>query len=351
MSRSYDFINGKGPLDRYLYLENLRDDKPTADLLNDISGPFCDAVEAGYRPPKEILDLASIPDRHFIARFGDSPNQDWENLLTSDFEIGYSGAPYGPQDRTISITFATAKKLPIVSLFFDPFDVPDGTLKIKTKEGHAKAKHLRPLQAIAMDGGTLLGLFDVTPELQTVETQSFGANLMLPAHADSITLDGKPVDLSRNVDLPCLPGSIIIVREGTAAISARFFHADGLSGFHPIARLKNDAANGAILRFVTYQYQGTPAKLPDKHAYIGVLLNIESTADDVNALKLSQRAATQRISINTTDGLRASCDNLEVALTNGGSITRRIRGNDISAIRPSGACILNLRDLTKYLGD
>jgi hypothetical protein len=63
-SRDYDFIYGTGPMDRYFFLEGLRDQPPIQTLVNDMSAVFCDAVESEYRPSAHPRLRHALPGYH-----------------------------------------------------------------------------------------------------------------------------------------------------------------------------------------------------------------------------------------------------------------------------------------------
>lgn len=347
-SRDYDFVYGSGPLDRYLYGEGLRDERPTRTLANDLSGPFCDMMEAGYHPDVATLALASLPERTFTSAYGPEEGMDRTLYLTPEFAAGSTSRFYGLQDREIGIRFGSTKKLPVVSVFVDPFDMPDGSLKIEGKDGHKKPQHLRTFQATAQDRGTILALYDLAPALAGAERTSLAVDVMLPAKADEVWFEGNRLDLSQSMNLPCTSRSVVIVREGKAALAARLFLLDGVAGYTPTFALKNDTAKGAVVRLVGYAYKGQSQNLEGKALHAGVVLQTEACMDDAEFAEFLKRNQSMDVNVSSHgETFEAIFGKLDVALGRGGKIVvRRVDGTDVHITAPGR---LNGRDFGDLL--
>ncbi len=348
-SRDYDFVYGTGPLDRYFYIEGLRGDLPTSTLINDMSGPFCDAVEGKYHPSERMLALARETNKSLVSGYGPEEWMDRTLYVTPAFSVGTAGAPYGLQDREIGIRFGSGKKLPIVSVFLDPFDSPDGSVKVLDKENHSKPGHIKLTQAIAQDKGTVLAVYDLATNLGKTGYSTLGLDLILPAHTDGLWLDGKKVDDSDTTDHPCTEQSVVVVREGKAVLAARLFGVGGFEDLEPGYFLKHDIAKGNAFRLVAYAYQGDKRQLSDKHVPGAVVIDVEPCdTDDAFAKFLARSQSLSKVEIERGKSVwRAKYGSLEVALdsTSDKPIVRQSNGVDVHTAGPAQVDGWNLGEL------
>ena len=208
--------------------------------------------------------------------------------------------------------------------------------------------HLRPYQAVVQRRGTILALYDITPELAGGEYASIGVNVMLPAKAQELWLDGKKIDAAGSVDLPCHDGSVVVVREGHAALAAKILGVEGLSGFAPKFELKNDAAKGNVVRLVAYAYQGDAKILTDKAVHAAVLLKTEKTPTDRAFEQFADKAWTANMRVvHDSDTWQTSVEGLDVGLDRGGHVvTRKADGVDVHITGPAR---INGHDLGQLL--
>jgi hypothetical protein len=348
-SRDYDFIYGTGPLDRYFYIEGLRADLPSSTLVNDMSAPFCDAVEGLYRPSARILALALEPQKSMVSGYGPDEWMDRTLYVTPAFSVGTAGAPYGPQDREIGIRFGSGPKLPIVSVFLDAFDNPDGSVRVLDKENHSKPGHIRLTQAIAQDKGTVLAVYDLATNLGKTDYSTLGLDLILPAHTDGLWLDGKKVDDSDTTDHACTEQSVVVVREGKAALAARIFGVGGFEGSEPGYFLKHDIAKGNAFRLVAYAYQGDNRQLSDKHVPGAVVIDVEQCdTDEAFAKFLAHSQSLSKVKFEKDEKVwRSTYGPLEVALdsTSDKPAVRQSNGVDVHTAGPARVDGLDLGGL------
>jgi hypothetical protein len=289
-SRSYDFLYQSGMLQRWFYLEGLspvfagNDDSTfSADWPNAI-------LPADYHPSQAILDLARIPERVIRQRYGLNPGQDRYNYITPDFDIGSASAYRGPQDLKIDAEFASAKKLPVVSVVADQFDAPFGILKVADAAGHRKPRHLRELIAAVQEKGAILALQDLSPDLPRTETTSIATNIVFPAKADAVYLNGKPVNTDAPFDLPADNKATVCIREGNAALAIRIFTAGGYGGKPAEFAVKYDGNKWSAARLVAYHYRGPAAKLSPAPVRSGVFLDMEHCATGADFAVFIKRA-------------------------------------------------------------
>ena len=236
-SRTYDFLSGAGPFDRFLYAESLRNAPPAPTILVDSADPLLNELEHGYRPNAAILDIPRTPTRTLHQTFGSTPGQDRTTFITPNFAIGSASAEHGQQDRQLSISLAVlspGKTLCDISVISETLDSPYGNKKLPDRSGHQKPTHLKNAAATVQSNGTVLALLDLAPALNTDllknPTTTLDTSILFPANADALFLDGKPLTLTPNQSVPITAGSWLIVREGKAAAAMRIFLADPVGG-------------------------------------------------------------------------------------------------------------------------
>jgi hypothetical protein len=128
-SRTYDFLAHDFNLSQVYYLNGIPAQALAGGLyLNDEVQVWIAAVWNDYTPPASALTLASEPTRLIVQRFGPRPGEDRTNYITPDFAIGSASHLYGPQDRLVSASLASAKDLPCISIVPDVLDAPYGKI-------------------------------------------------------------------------------------------------------------------------------------------------------------------------------------------------------------------------------
>ena len=144
--------------------------------------------------------------------------------------------------------------------------------------------------------GALLTLLDLDPSA-LAETGSFATNVVVPAGADSLVLDGKPVKVSKGLALAANSDSVLGVRVGNAGVAIRIFEAAGIAGQQPRFVFQADEAGLAegAARLTAYHYQGDRRKLDDSHVRAGLLFLVERCPDQAAFRRLLKRAAAVKI--------------------------------------------------------
>jgi len=280
-SRTYDWANGDGIVDRFYLLAGVIDSlsqqlkgKFGAAGLSDATRPLVNVLEGEPLPSDAIADLARLPERTIRSRFGPQPGQYRCNFITPDFAIGSSSAFYSAHDSELTLELPSPEgkpRLPIMSVVADEQDAPYGKPLLQ-RDGHRKPQHLKSAMAVVQDRGTILALLDLAPGLKNVTQQNVATNVLLPAAADEITLDGQPVSLSEKIDLPAKVGSIVGVRSGMSAAAVLLFRADGHAGAPAEVRLKWDQNEFGQARLDAYHYRGPTIKMNDTPVRAGLLL-------------------------------------------------------------------------------
>ena len=273
-SRTYDFLRGAGGLDVYLYAEGLREhltigklDLEKTYVLETLAG------DPGYHPDGKLLEVAGLEERVVQQRWDPQPGADRYHYLTPHFSMGSTSGHYGPQDMLLAVRLASAKDLPVISVIPDVFDEPYGKRRKKDRSGHSKPTHLALNATAVQHEGTLLALLDLDAA-KAPAPASLATNVLLPAQADALVVDGEKVDASRPLTLELRKDQVIGVREGRSGVALRLFQADGCEGQQPVYGLKADEVGlhyGAA-RLVVYHYAGPEKKLDDRHLHVGVLM-------------------------------------------------------------------------------
>jgi hypothetical protein len=308
-SRSYDFLYQSGILQRWFYSEGLA---PVFAGNDDstFSGDWPNAILPGdYHPSEAILDLAHIPQRIVQQRYGLNPGEDRYNYITPDFDIGSASAFRGPQDFKIGAEFASGKKLPVVSVVADPFDAPFGMLKVADADGHHKPRHLRELIAAVQDKGAILALQDISHDLPQTSSTSIATDIVFPAKATAIYLNGKQINNNAPFDLPADSKSTVCIREGNAALAIRIFAADGYAGKPAQYAVKYDGNKWGAGRLVAYHYKGPPIELNCPALRSGVFLDMEHCASDEDFSQfMTREQAVNIVETSSPSGWSASAD-------------------------------------------
>ncbi len=290
-SRTYDFLHNTGGLDFYLYAEGLRERMTfgKADLEKTYLLELL--ADQGYHPDATLFALAGLKERVVQQRWDAQPGADCYHYLTPDYSIGSSSGNYGPQDMLLAVELASAKDLPIISVIPDIFDEPYGKRRTKDRTGHDKPTHLALNATAVQHEGAMLALLDLDPS-KAPATASLATNIILPAQADAIVVDGQKVAANQPFDRELKHDTVVGVREGRTGIAIRFFHADAVKDQAPAYRLKADEVGlklGAA-RLVVYHYTGPEKKLEDKHIKVGVLILAARCEGDAAFAALQKQA-------------------------------------------------------------
>lgn len=336
-SRDYDFLTGHGGLEFYLQTAGLRQTPPPQSVDLEKIAVLINESKGGYHPDPAILALAKIPERVVLQTFELQPGTDRYNYITPDFSIGSSSANYNAQDKPIKIELAAPKELPEITVVPDIFDNPYGKLKVKDRSGHNKPHHVPLSPTAVQEKGTLLVLLDLDPAKEK-DIASFATNVILPAKADLLVIDGAPVSVRHPVEEAAAVGSVLGVREGSAAVAIRVFHADACGGQKPLLALKADreGLKYDAARYVVYHYRGASQILPERHIRIGLLFLAARCASAAEFSTLLARAKAARIEESAdahtwTVKARAGDTTLEASrnLDKRQILYRRVNGQDV----------------------
>jgi hypothetical protein len=183
----------------------------------------------------------------------------------------------------IAVELASEKdNFPAITVVPDATDQPYGKLKSKDRSGHSKPTHLPLHPKIVQEKGMLravLNLDRLTPET--------AVNLVFPAKADRIVLDGEVIQANQPFEKTAGPASVIGIREGNAAVAIRIFYADGAE---PKFILQADREG---LRWGAARYTVYP-RSHDKRVRIGILMVAAGCSSDREFANIIRRARDAR---------------------------------------------------------
>jgi hypothetical protein len=178
----------------------------------------------------------------------------------------------------------------------DIFDNPYGKLKVKDRSGHNKPHHLPLSPTSVQEKGALLVLLDLDPSKEK-DISSFATNVILPAKAGLLVLDGAPVTAKPKLEEAAAVDSVAGVREGNGAVAIRVFRADGCNDQKPLLALKadRDGLKFDAARYTIYHYRGAPQTLKERHVRVGLLFLAARCASAREFSNLLTRAKAARI--------------------------------------------------------
>jgi hypothetical protein len=324
--RTYDFYYGQGLLQGDLYIEGLTPPALTPGPPPTLVFNLVNASFAGYRPPASTLCSSGDPVREVRSTWGqDASTTGKERYLyiTPDFTLGSTSAGYNPtniasvQDLPVAGTLGASYGVPLLTVFGDYFDNPGG--ESITQGGFTKVTHLQTLPAAAQLRGDLLvalridaqdpGYTDATGN--PVPLVNLATDVLVPAGADDLLIDGHPADLTKVTTLDS--NATVTVRVGTGVLSVALVDASGLEcpvpgsaiaeRSTPTVQFKSfmpsSAHSGAIARLVVYHDMNLPSNTSSLQGcwarttllIRGTSLSGVSPSADAAAFALQTRAA------------------------------------------------------------
>lgn len=294
-SRNYNFLGDTGGLNAYYWLEGMIGGEGGGSAYM-----YLGSAPEGYRPDPKILALSKVPERVIVSRWDTRPGGTRYAYMTRDLVIGGANKYYEPQDRPISIELASKKNLPVMTVTVDSFDSPYGKARIVDACGHSKPFHWPLNPTCVQEKGTMMILAALNPagikswergrRDKAVPVESLATNVILPARADSVLIDGKTVSPKAPFEIEAGPGSVVGVREGKAGVAIRVFAANGCAGFDPAYKLQAEAhgLESDAFRYSVYHYQGEPKKLKEASARVGLIIVATPCKDDAELAKLME---------------------------------------------------------------
>ena len=336
-SRDYDFLTGHGGIEFFLAAAGWRErpytDKPDLEkiylLLNDWPG--------GYQPSSAMRALAAIPQRTVVQVWGEKPDNVRTHFVTPEFSIGSTNSDYNPQDKLLSMEFASEADIPAVTVVPDPFDAPWGKARMNDRSGHSKPWHAPLHVTSAQAEGAVLALLDIEPSSSRAQT-TFSTSVILPAVADVVRLDGRKVSLAQPGKFTVETDSVIGLRLGNAALAIKVIHSSGfVAGYKPRIALQSDheGLKFGAARLTVYQYEGEVTTFKDKHCPLALLIVAGKATSDAELEQLMRRVKDAKIEDSTTGStwriaVQAGEAKLEASrdMAKSQTISRRVNGTE-----------------------
>lgn len=345
-SRDADFLLGRGGIALFPYIAGWLDAAPVAELSNPGVGKSFPLLPAqarrGYRPRQEMTDVRLLPERVVHARWGPEPGQDRYTWVTPFLAFGSSSYNTGPYDKLVALDFASKRMLPTIQIQPDTLDEPYGRRRFKSRTGHSRAVHPYLNPTSVQQKGALLVLTDVRFKyLRDPENITVATNVIIPAPADEVALDGKALSVDGPFRLESRADSVLALRVGRAGVAMRFVTARSDMGQEPFYCLQADHAGLRFdaARFTVYHYRGGKEEPPgERRAQTGLLMlagecvgerGLSALADKVAKAQVQVKSDGRSIYVDARmDGTRLEIgrDTLE-----GRMLRRRIDGRDVAA--------------------
>ena len=285
-SRDYYFLTGRGGIEFYLYMEGLY--APEKREFQDIFLEKVDLLESerpgGYRVPKDILALSTLPQRVVRQRWDVDPEAQRYTYLTQNFAMGYATGKAGDQDKMFAADLAgdSPEDPPdSITLVPDVVDAPYGVEKKRDRSGHLKPVHLALNLSAVQDKGVALLVADLDPN-DAVDNPTFATNLILPSSAASIVIDKDKAKISSRLDIPFNTKSVLGVRTAKACFVARVISVDRFLGVDPTVELKADdqGLKEGALRLAIYHARTSFANTDQRHLHVALLVEAADCSTD-----------------------------------------------------------------------
>ena len=188
----------------------------------------------------------------------------------------------------------------------------------------------------------MLTLLDLDPSREGA-IESLATNILLPSNADSIAMDGNPVDARAPFHKDGSAKSVIVVREGTTIAVLRIFEA-GAAGGGPARYVLQGEKEGlkySALRYTAYHYRGASQKLAEKHVRVGILAYTATCSSEKLCAEAVERVKSAQIE-SQSDGhtwsVKARLGNTELAaardLDKRTILSRQVNGKPFGARSP-----------------
>ena len=347
LSRDYTFTTSDTSIQDFYYFSGVRD-VPPGISTTDCGPMIANEIEGGYLPATTYTAISTQPVRVIRQVNGadfNNPNigKDRYTYITPDFAIGSASRFYSYVDKLTAASFPAARPMCQISVVYDYFDNPYGTIKVmEPGTGALKVLHAMISPSTVQEKGTILGLANMYPQFALLSATntytSLATNFLLPNNADKVYLDGNVIAQSGTT--PATVNSVVGVRQGNGMIVVRPFVIDGRKGYTPTAAVKFDGDNAG--RFVCYHYQGPATTISGttsiRTGYVMAARSVTSDSDAVTFINDVKNApVTTLVSGTWNASVTLSGTTLAAAQTvpKGDMVYRRVNGADYSRARYS----------------
>jgi len=336
-SRDYDFLLGTGGINVVFYLEGLRNQLNPKEVDLEKVFALIGQGETGYHPSPQILAISKQPERVVQQRWSSDSSKDRYNYITDAFAIGSANGDYGPQDKVINIELSD-ERVPNITIVSDNTDHPFGKNKTKDKSGHSKPKHIPSRPLVLQSKGTLIAMLDLDASKES-QSQSLSTNVLLPAKAHELLVDGQKISITDNFKaILNRRSTTIAVSSGDTVLAFKVFAADGSGGQGAQLMLKADdeSLRLGVVRLAIYHHQGKSLDPLEKNVRVGLLFKIKKCASEEKLREFIQTLDQTKVSSATINNLwtvsaQVDSDLLEASydLNSHRATVRRINGKDI----------------------
>jgi hypothetical protein len=186
--------------------------------------------------------------------------------------------------------------MPDITIVPDIFDAPYGLVKPVDKSGHSKPTHLSLNTTTVQSKGTLLALLALDPRLAGTAV-TYATNVILPALADSILLDGSKKNLSVATSIATSVGTVITICNGKTAVAIRIVHADSLQSAAPAVVLQSDTTGlkNSAVRLTLYHTRTNTAAITQSMLKVGLMIAAEPCSTKAQRDSLTNRVRNMAI--------------------------------------------------------
>jgi len=263
-SRSYDYLRGRGELDRVLVLAGwLPPDTLGKPAFDRLEGPRW-APPAGLRQAAE--DRAP---RRVRQAWGLAPAESRWAMLHSDVALSVAGATYGSQDVTLAVDLPGPRDAVRCYFIPDGREDPYGVKKYETSSArHMKALHLAPFWAATQRDNDALGLCLYRPDdLKGPEVFNVQSHFVFRRGFDQLWINGQESKIPAGDErhpgrLPLAAGDAVVLRYDSALIGLRIIWSRSQNGEASPAALVDDGNKQGALRLSIDHRSDTKAADP-----------------------------------------------------------------------------------------
>jgi hypothetical protein len=358
-ARDYNFLWGYGLTQWDMMLEGLAQQQLNCSLPEYPNSaiefgtaavqPITYGSSSSYHPACSLITSAGASEK-IISSTWDTPgtNRDRYNYVNNAGGYAVGSAPFDydlvyQTTKSFNIELASSPSLPEITVLSDSTD-DSQTIYGQGSGGVDTNNHLPMRPTNVQSKGDMLALLDLNPSGISGGSSVLETNVILPAGATQIVLDGATVSTAKPFKLSASSKSVVGVLSGTSCAAMRIYRADSVGGYAPIWVLQADQVSlmDGVARFTVYHYQGANKVFTETHAKVGILFKAAScpTASDFTNLMQTVKDANTGETLNGntwTTGVTSGGTLLETQrdLGTGAINYRRVNGIDMTFDRLS----------------
>lgn len=246
-SRDYDYLYGRGALDRHLANWGWRPMK--ADVLTAFS-------DLARWVPAEPLPALPLP-RTVWQRWGDEPGMTATTYVGREFCLGTAGFAYNSDDKMFTLQFPGDERTVMGNFVLDGRGDPYGRRKEPDRSGHQKALHMMGFIAAAQRDADAIFLCAYDPQQKIARrsppmTQPLAANFVLPDDVE-VWSGEQLLPTTGTVGADLAADQPIFLRKGSVVIALRVLAATDENGRQVTGRYERDGGEWHAARLVWRQ--------------------------------------------------------------------------------------------------